>query len=443
LLFLNSDGTVKASQKISAAEGGFTGTLDDGDHFGCSTSPLGDLDGNGACDIAVGTTNDDDGGYDRGAAWILFLNSDGTVKASQKISATEGGFTGTLDDGDHFGCSIASLGDLDDDGVCDIAAGATDDDDGNLDCGAAWILFLEAPICSICPSNIVFEDSICLQDFRDTSLTITNIGSGELEGAVSESCDHCTVVSGEGPYVLSAGQSHTVIVRFEPASTGFLDCAIEVGQGLCCDVMCSAYGHTPMCEAGPVEIIFPGPVGPGSSVDTSFSISNTGCGTLSGSISESCDEFTVSPSSYSLGSGQSATFTVTYSPMDEGEDSCTIFTHEGCDDVTCYGNSSRSGVRDDSEVGIAIELRQNYPNPFNPVTVIEYELGRAERVALTVFNARGEHVRVLAAGVEDAGQHKIIWDGRDDAGREVGAGIYFCKIETEHFQTVKKMVLVK
>jgi hypothetical protein len=198
-----------------------------------------------------------------------------------------------------------------------------------------------------------------------------------------------------------------------------------------------------MCEAGPVEIIFPGPVGPGSSVDTSFSISNTGCGTLSGSISESCDEFTVSPSSYSLGSGQSATFTVTYSPMDEGEDSCTIFTHEGCDDVTCYGNSSRSGVRDDSEVGIAIELRQNYPNPFNPVTVIEYELGRAERVALTVFNARGEHVRVLAAGVEDAGQHKIIWDGRDDAGREVGAGIYFCKIETEHFQTVKKMVLVK
>ena len=63
-------------------------------------------------------------GADRGAVWMLFLNTDGTVKSHQKISDTEGGFTGTLDNEDHFGNSVASLGDLDGDGVGDLAVGA-------------------------------------------------------------------------------------------------------------------------------------------------------------------------------------------------------------------------------------------------------------------------------------------------------------------------------
>ena len=55
---------------------------------------LGDLDGDGVGDLAVGAPRDDDGGTDRGAVWVLFLNTDGTVKSHQKISDTEGGFTG-------------------------------------------------------------------------------------------------------------------------------------------------------------------------------------------------------------------------------------------------------------------------------------------------------------------------------------------------------------
>jgi len=144
ILFLNSDGTVKAHQKISDTEGGFTGTLDNSDYFGHSAASLGDLDGDGVPDLAVGATGDDDGGPDRGAVWILFLNSDGTVKAHQKISDTEGGFTGTLDNEDIFGASAASLGDLDGDGVTDLAVGAMWDDDGGSWHGAVWILFLNS-----------------------------------------------------------------------------------------------------------------------------------------------------------------------------------------------------------------------------------------------------------------------------------------------------------
>jgi len=143
ILFLNTDGTVKSYQKISSTTGGFSGNLDTSDSFGYSVASLGDLDGDGVTDIAVGATEDDDGGTNQGAVWILFLNTDGTVKDYQKISETEGGFTGVLSSSDAFGYSIASLGDLDGDGYGDIAVGAAEDDDGGTDRGAVWILFLD------------------------------------------------------------------------------------------------------------------------------------------------------------------------------------------------------------------------------------------------------------------------------------------------------------
>jgi len=144
IMFMNSDGTVKAHQKISDTQGNFTGTLDDSDLFGVSLSNIGDLDGDGITDLAAGAWQDDDGGIGRGAVWILFLNANGTVKSHQKISSTQGSFSGVLDNGDRFGIDLSSLGDLDNDGVTDLCVGASLDDDGGTNIGAAWILFLNS-----------------------------------------------------------------------------------------------------------------------------------------------------------------------------------------------------------------------------------------------------------------------------------------------------------
>ena len=136
-------GEVLSHQKVSDTEGGFTGTLDNGDQFGVAVASIEDLDGDGVNDLVVGAAADDDGGSNRGAVWILFLNPDGTVKSHQKISDTEGGFAGTLDDGDEIALGVGSLGDLDGDGVSDLAVGAHKDDDGGSNHGAVWVLFLD------------------------------------------------------------------------------------------------------------------------------------------------------------------------------------------------------------------------------------------------------------------------------------------------------------
>jgi hypothetical protein len=139
-----TDGTVGSFQKISDTEGGFSGYLGDGDQFGSGVANIGDVDGDGVTDVVVGAFADDDGGTDFGAVYILFLNTNGTVKDVQKISATVGGFTGPIDSADAFGVSVAALGDLDGDDVPDIAVGERGSDDGGSNRGAVYILFLNA-----------------------------------------------------------------------------------------------------------------------------------------------------------------------------------------------------------------------------------------------------------------------------------------------------------
>jgi len=144
LIYLYTDGTVKSYNKISATQGNFLGNLDNGDHFSCEIANLGDLDGDGVIDLAVGAHSDDDGGSNKGAVWIIFLNQSGTVKSFQKISSTMGNFNGVLDNGDTFGCNLEAIEDIDGDGIKDLVVGAQNDDDGGQNHGAIWILYLDS-----------------------------------------------------------------------------------------------------------------------------------------------------------------------------------------------------------------------------------------------------------------------------------------------------------
>lgn len=144
ILFMNADGTVRAEQKISSTAGGLVGPLDDVDYFGSDVAGLGDIDGDGIPDLAVGAYQDDDGGSSSGAVYVVLLNADGTVRAEQKISETAGGLVGPLEAGDNFGVGVGTPGDLDGDGINDVVVGAGGDDDGGSNRGALYVLFLNA-----------------------------------------------------------------------------------------------------------------------------------------------------------------------------------------------------------------------------------------------------------------------------------------------------------
>ena len=106
---------------------------------------------------------------------------------------------------------------------------------------------------------------------------------------------------------------------------------------------------------------------------------------------------------------------------------------------------NETNVRDENSVTIANEYRleQNYPNPFNPSTSIEYNLPKAAKIKIEVFNILGSRVVTLADKKQSAGVHSIKWDGKDESGVFVGSGVYFYKISTPEFNKTKKMLLMK
>ncbi|MBX7152636.1 T9SS type A sorting domain-containing protein [bacterium] len=89
------------------------------------------------------------------------------------------------------------------------------------------------------------------------------------------------------------------------------------------------------------------------------------------------------------------------------------------------------------------ELLQNYPNPFNPVTTIGYKLPQSTKVSISVYNVLGQKVRDLVREVKDAGTHRVVWDGRNDAGVQVASGIYIYRLEAGQFRTTRKMFFIK
>lgn len=107
--------------------GGFTGMLDNGDRFGRDHAEIGDVNGDGINDVIIGARSDDDSEVDAGAVYILMMNDQGTVDSFQKISSLEGNFTEDLLASNFFGYGVAGLGDIDMDGIPDIAVTAPTD----------------------------------------------------------------------------------------------------------------------------------------------------------------------------------------------------------------------------------------------------------------------------------------------------------------------------
>jgi hypothetical protein len=90
----------------------------------------------------------------------------------------------------------------------------------------------------------------------------------------------------------------------------------------------------------------------------------------------------------------------------------------------------------------AFALRQNFPNPFNSETIIEFETAGGQ-ASLEIFDVGGRRVKILVSERLEAGRRLILWDGRDEAGRDVASGIYFYRLQTPLGEAVSKMTLLR
>jgi hypothetical protein len=88
-------------------------------------------------------------------------------------------------------------------------------------------------------------------------------------------------------------------------------------------------------------------------------------------------------------------------------------------------------------------LLQNYPNPFNPTTTIQYEIPRSGNVEVRIFNVDGQLVRTITSGVESAGPHSEVWDGRNSSGQIAASGVYIYQVTYENSILGKKMLFLK
>lgn len=97
-----------------------------------------------------------------------------------------------------------------------------------------------------------------------------------------------------------------------------------------------------------------------------------------------------------------------------------------------------TGVTDQSAIPTEYNLGQNYPNPFNPSTTISFDLKQAGRTTLVVYDMLGRVVATLVDKQMDAGRYSIKFQLP-----ELVSGVYFYRIKSGEFESIKKMIMVK
>ena len=89
-------------------------------------------------------------------------------------------------------------------------------------------------------------------------------------------------------------------------------------------------------------------------------------------------------------------------------------------------------------------LYQNYPNPFNERTKISYTLWECNnRVTILIYNILGEKIKTFLLDNQNAGRYNVIWDGKNDEGKNVPSGIYIYMLMVNMQKSFKKAIIIR
>ncbi|MBD3162906.1 MAG: choice-of-anchor D domain-containing protein, partial [Candidatus Eisenbacteria bacterium] len=196
----------------------------------------------------------------------------------------------------------------------------------------------DPPVCALEPASLEFGE-ILVGESIERTFTVRNAGGGVLAGEIAEECDAFEIPEGAGPFSLAAGESLRVTVRFAPPDGGPASCAVETGIPPCPSVSCTGTGIGPACVVEPETLDF-GEVLVGGIAEETFTITNTGGGILSGTVSETCPDFRIieGGGGFALAAEEVLTVTLRFAPLAGGDAECTVTTGtDDCADLPCTG----------------------------------------------------------------------------------------------------------
>ena len=314
---------------------------------------------------------------------------------------------------------------------------------------------------------------VVIDSSESHSFWVKNEGTADLnvtgETLVGGDSTEFSIDQGQVPFTLAPGDSHEVVVSFNPTSEGTKATTLQFTSNdpdeNPFDVSLSGTGTVPDI---PDIIVNPtswdyGDVVIDSSSSKSFWVKNEGTADLNVTgealVGGDSTEFSIDQGQvpFTLAPGDSHEVVVSFNPTSEGTKATTLqFTSNDPDenpfDITLTGNCTRVKViKIDTAIPSDYALQQNYPNPFNPITVIPYQLPKSSFITLEVYNIAGQLIETLVNERRNAGYYTVQW-----VASKVGSGVYLFRIQAgdpssgspkgqagQVFSEVKKCVFMK
>jgi len=106
-------------------------------------------------------------------------------------------------------------------------------------------------------------------------------------------------------------------------------------------------------------------------------------------------------------------------------------------------SSGPTGIDDPASAPLPLAIHRADPNPTSGPSTIVYDLPAVQRLALSIYNVNGRLVRSLESKPSPPGRHTMTWDGKDEAGLTVPAGLYFVRLGTDLGDRTEKLVVLR
>ena len=411
-----------------------------GDFFGISVSLNGDY-------AISGAYKDDDNGSDAGSVYIFVRDGENWTQQAKLIASDAASF-------DFFGSSV-SISDN------DVIVGAWGDDDGGNATGSAYI-FVRNGINWTQQAKLNAADPAA-NDYFGTRASISN--DYAIIGAYEDDDDG----SGSGSAYIFVRDSvswteHSKLTGSDAEADDRFGYSVSISGGYVLSGAYwdddsgtnsgSVYAYTGYLPTGVLSITQDsldfGTASIGETGNVQLIVKNTGTADLNVTsitiIGVDSLYFRVDTTSFTLTPGDSQFVDISFTPTDTVSYSALL-------NIESYGGNTSVAltglgiavVSVDQATGLPADfaLAQNYPNPFNPITQLRYDLPEQAFVTLTIYDLLGRNVATLVNQIEDVGYKAVMWDGKDDHGRSVSAGVYLYRIKAGDYIQTKKMILLK